>query len=106
MTERFHRLFADLPAPDPASADAVRTRAEQVLRPAGALRRLDDAAVHVAAWRGTTRPTVGHPAILVFAGDHGVVADLAEVAVMCADGQERLWRGQADHFVGFGLQPV
>jgi nicotinate-nucleotide--dimethylbenzimidazole phosphoribosyltransferase len=45
-----------------------------VLRPSGALRRLDDLAVHIAAWQGTETPSIEHPAVLVFAGDHGVTA--------------------------------
>ena len=43
-----------------------------MLRPAGALQRLDDVAVHVAAWHGTERPEIACPVVLVFAGDHGV----------------------------------
>lgn len=69
----FHDALADLPGPDPDAAAAVADRAGNVLRPAGALQRLDDLAVHVAGWHGTARPTIDHPAVLVFAGDHGVV---------------------------------
>ena len=43
-----------------------------MLRPAGALQRLDEVAVHIAAWQGSASPTVERPAVLVFAGDHGV----------------------------------
>ncbi len=58
--------------PDRASAAAVQARAGEILRPAGALRRLDEVAVHMAAWQRTTRPAVERPAGLVFAADHGV----------------------------------
>lgn len=57
---------------DEAAAAAVRARSEQVLRPSGALRRLDEIAVHMAGWQATTTPAVDRPAVLVFAGDHGV----------------------------------
>ncbi len=67
-------LLADLPAPDLAAAAAVRERAAQVIRPSGALARLDALAAHVAAWHGTTAPAVTSPAVLVFAADHGVAA--------------------------------
>lgn len=68
----FHDALAELPDPDGRAAAAVAERARTVLRPVGALQRLDDIAVHVAAWHGSTRPTIERPAVLVFAGDHGV----------------------------------
>jgi nicotinate-nucleotide--dimethylbenzimidazole phosphoribosyltransferase len=67
-------LLSELPDVDLDSAAAVRARAEQVLRPAGALRRLDDVAVHMAGWQATARPSADRPAVLVFAADHGVAA--------------------------------
>jgi len=63
-----------LPQPDAAARDAVARRAAEVVRPAGALRRLDDVAAHVAAWQGTTSPRIARPAVVVFAADHGVTA--------------------------------
>ena len=45
-----------LPGSDEAAADAVRRRAADVLRPAGALARLDEVAAWLAAWQRTTRP--------------------------------------------------
>lgn len=73
-TDRFRRLLADLPAVDTDAAASVRERAGQVLRPSGALQRLDDVAVHVAGWQATPTPRVVAPAVVVFAGDHGVAA--------------------------------
>jgi len=69
----FHRALADIPDPDHDSAAAVAARAAHVLRPAGALARLDELAVHVAGWQRRPNPSVERPAVLVFAGDHGVV---------------------------------
>lgn len=60
---------------DTASADAVRTRANKVLRPRGALSRLDELAVWLARWQGTERPAVDDSAVLIFAGDHGVAGE-------------------------------
>jgi nicotinate-nucleotide--dimethylbenzimidazole phosphoribosyltransferase len=68
----FHDALADLTDPDVDAATAVAERARTVLRPVGALQRLDDVAVHVAAWQGISRPAITRPAVLVFAGDHGV----------------------------------
>lgn len=68
----FERAFADLPAPDGAAAAAVAARASSVLRPTGALQRLDVLAAHVAAWHRHDRPAVDRPGVLVFAADHGI----------------------------------
>ncbi len=73
MTLLADRLVA-LPAPDSAAIEAVRTRASNVLRPAGALAWLDDIAVWKAGWQRSVTPTVERPSALVFAGDHGVTA--------------------------------
>jgi nicotinate-nucleotide--dimethylbenzimidazole phosphoribosyltransferase len=66
---------AVLPQPDQASADAVRQRARDVLRPSGAFARLDDIAAWLAGWQRTPSPSVSAPALIVFAGDHGVTAE-------------------------------
>lgn len=58
--------------PDERSARAVQERAANVLRPQGALQRLDELAVWLAGWQRTATPSVGRPEVLIFAGDHGV----------------------------------
>jgi len=70
-----HQELADLPGPDLAARAAVARRAAEVLRPGGALARLDELAVWLAGWQRTDRPRVERPAVLVFVGDHGVVAE-------------------------------
>jgi len=67
-------LLAGAPGPHTEAAAAVAERARRVLRPAGALARLDELAEWLAAWQGTERPAVRRPAALVFAADHGVAA--------------------------------
>ena len=49
-------------------------RAASVLRPTGALARLDEVAAWLAAWQRTERPAVRTPHAVVFAADHGVAA--------------------------------
>jgi len=71
---QIHEAIATMPAGDVASADAVRARAADILRPAGALARLDEVAAWVAEWQRTTSPAVRRPAALIFAADHGVTA--------------------------------
>ena len=69
------QALADLPGPDLAARAAVARRATEVLRPSGALARLDELAAWLAGWQRTDRPRVERPAVLVFVGDHGVVAE-------------------------------
>lgn len=66
--------LAHLSPPDTTSGDAVRARAADILRPAGALARFDDIAAWMAEWQGTPTPAVRAPAALIFAADHGVAA--------------------------------
>jgi nicotinate-nucleotide--dimethylbenzimidazole phosphoribosyltransferase len=67
-------LLVDLPRADSDAGVAVRARAAEILRPSGALARLDELAAWVAEWQRTPNPAVRRPAALVFAADHGVAA--------------------------------
>ncbi|MGI9594634.1 MAG: nicotinate-nucleotide--dimethylbenzimidazole phosphoribosyltransferase [Acidimicrobiales bacterium] len=64
-----------LPEPCGRSIAVVAARVADILRPAGALARLDELAVWLAGWQRTTTPSISRPAALIFAGDHGVTAD-------------------------------
>jgi nicotinate-nucleotide--dimethylbenzimidazole phosphoribosyltransferase len=68
-------LLGDLPEPDQRAAARVRSRAASVLRPAGALARLDEVAAWLGGWQRTSEPRVDRPAVVVFAADHGVVTE-------------------------------
>jgi nicotinate-nucleotide--dimethylbenzimidazole phosphoribosyltransferase len=61
-----------LPQPDVEARARVELRTAEVLRPTGALRRLDGLASWLAGWQRTDRPVVTSPAVVVFAADHGV----------------------------------
>ncbi len=67
--------LADLPAADTAAREALAARAGDILRPAGAFARLDEAAIWLAGWQGRPDPDVRRPSVLILAGDHGVAAD-------------------------------
>ncbi|MEX0789809.1 MAG: nicotinate-nucleotide--dimethylbenzimidazole phosphoribosyltransferase [Actinomycetota bacterium] len=61
---------------DDAAMTAARDRWATRAKPPGSLGRLEDLAVHLAGITGTCPPpTIQRPAIVVFAGDHGVVSD-------------------------------
>jgi nicotinate-nucleotide--dimethylbenzimidazole phosphoribosyltransferase len=72
MGDLVKSLLADLPTADVESAGAVRERASQVLRPLGALERLDEIAIWLASWQRRPTPRVDTVNALVFAADHGV----------------------------------
>ena len=66
--------LTNLPKGDRDAAESVTARAADILRPAGALARLDEVAAWVAEWQGTPSPAIRKPAALIFAADHGVAA--------------------------------
>lgn len=67
--------LADAPPCDRAAIGEIDARISDILRPAGALARLDDTARWMAGWQRTGAPSVDHPAALIFAADHGVVVE-------------------------------
>jgi nicotinate-nucleotide--dimethylbenzimidazole phosphoribosyltransferase len=69
-----HEALATIPAGDGEAANSVRARADDILRPTGALAQFDEVATWVAEWQRTSRPAVRKPAALIFAADHGVAA--------------------------------
>ncbi|MGE0233400.1 MAG: nicotinate-nucleotide--dimethylbenzimidazole phosphoribosyltransferase, partial [Flavobacteriaceae bacterium] len=67
-------LVARMPAPDEAAASKAAARESQLLKPAGALGRLEEIAAWLATWQGRHPPRVDRPVAAVFAGNHGVAA--------------------------------
>jgi nicotinate-nucleotide--dimethylbenzimidazole phosphoribosyltransferase len=70
----FAQSLADLPGPDQAAIAAAADRNGQLTKPPGALGRLEDLAIWYGGWRGTGRPAIENPQVIVFAGNHGVTA--------------------------------
>ncbi|HEV2685435.1 MAG TPA: nicotinate-nucleotide--dimethylbenzimidazole phosphoribosyltransferase [Actinomycetota bacterium] len=69
------KILENAPGKDEASERALLDRAANVLRPAGALARLDAVAAWLASWQHTTTPQVTKPAVVVFVADHGVTTE-------------------------------
>ncbi|MBW4034724.1 MAG: nicotinate-nucleotide--dimethylbenzimidazole phosphoribosyltransferase [Proteobacteria bacterium] len=65
---------ADFPPADEAAAAAVRARQATLTKPPGSLGRLEDIAAWLASWQGRAMPRLDLVEVLVFAGNHGVVA--------------------------------
>lgn len=62
----------NLPKPDESARRAASERQGQLLKPPGSLGRLEEIALHLAAWQGRERPRADIVRILIFAGSHGV----------------------------------
>src|SRR6056297_3653915 len=70
----FRQALAGLPQPDAAARAGAEARNGQLTKPPGALGRLEELALWYAGWRGTDRPRLTAPQIVVFAANHGVAA--------------------------------
>ncbi|MGR3466690.1 MAG: nicotinate-nucleotide--dimethylbenzimidazole phosphoribosyltransferase [Shimia sp.] len=72
--DEFKAILLDAPGPDTAATEGAQARNGQLTKPPGALGRLEDLAIWYAGWRGTDRPSIDAPQVIVFAGNHGVAA--------------------------------
>lgn len=67
-------LCRNLPAGDAAAAAAVMARQAVLTKPPGSLGRLEDLVTWLATWQRRAMPRLEQVEVLVFAGNHGVVA--------------------------------
>jgi nicotinate-nucleotide--dimethylbenzimidazole phosphoribosyltransferase len=67
-------LFAKFPAIDVKSVEKVKTRDASLTKPPGSLGRLEEIAQWLAGWQADYPPKADRPVTVVFAGNHGVVA--------------------------------
>lgn len=65
-------LSAQLPTVDEQALAAAHGREPELLKPEGALGRLETIAAWLAGWQGQHPPKLGRAAIFVFAGNHGI----------------------------------
>jgi nicotinate-nucleotide--dimethylbenzimidazole phosphoribosyltransferase len=72
--DAFRTLLATLPPPDLAAVAQVRARDAQLTKPPGSLGRLEELVEWLAAWQARGEPTLDRPTVVVFAANHGVVA--------------------------------
>jgi nicotinate-nucleotide--dimethylbenzimidazole phosphoribosyltransferase len=66
--------LGQLPAAAAAAAAAATARQAELTKPEGALGRLEELAIWLAAWPGREPPALERVAAVVFAGNHGVAA--------------------------------
>ncbi|HEY8439599.1 MAG TPA: nicotinate-nucleotide--dimethylbenzimidazole phosphoribosyltransferase [Candidatus Limnocylindrales bacterium] len=67
-------LVASIGPLDAAAMGDTARRLDRLTKPPGSLGRLETVAIELAGIRGTPVTAIGRPAIVVFAGDHGVTA--------------------------------
>lgn len=67
-------IIADLPAVDGKIQNDAAARQAQLTKPPGSLGRLEEVAIWMAGWQRRSRPSIEHGQCLIFAGNHGVVA--------------------------------
>ena len=70
----FAVILRQAPEVDRQALDAAHDRNGQLTKPPGALGRLEDLAIWYAGWRGTPKPQIAAPQVVIFAGNHGVTA--------------------------------
>lgn len=68
-------LAAPATIPDLGARAAARSRQADLIKPPGALGRLEEIAVHLASLQGTPRPSAERVHITIFAADHGVAVE-------------------------------
>jgi nicotinate-nucleotide--dimethylbenzimidazole phosphoribosyltransferase len=80
-------LCARIPGPNTAAAAAARARLDRLTKPPGSLGALEPLIVRLAAISGQIQPEFEQPAVLVAAGDHGVVAERVSAYPQAMTGQ-------------------
>jgi nicotinate-nucleotide--dimethylbenzimidazole phosphoribosyltransferase len=70
-----HVEFPEISRPDDAAREQARARQDRLTKPTGALGRLEEISIWLAGVQGRCPPDAPRrPAVVVFAGDHGVAA--------------------------------
>lgn len=67
-------LIRSIPPLDETALQAARKHQQRLTKPPGSLGKLEDLSIRIAAMTGRPRPVCERKAVLVMAGDHGVVA--------------------------------
>ncbi len=65
-------LLADLPVADENAMALTAARESQLIKPPGALGRLEDISSWLSGWTGKSPPQIVRPLVAVFASDHGI----------------------------------
>lgn len=75
MSEILSNTIGTIKPPDKKAAAKAQARQDQLTKPRGSLGRLEELSVKVAGITGKELPRIERKAIVIIAGDHGVVAE-------------------------------
>ena len=75
MSELISNTIESIKPLDKEAMAEARARQDTLTKPPGSLGRLEELSVQLAGIQGKTMPQIKHKAIMVMAGDHGVVAE-------------------------------
>jgi nicotinate-nucleotide--dimethylbenzimidazole phosphoribosyltransferase len=75
LDPKLQTLIGQIKPPDAAALKEARTRQDDLTKPPGSLGRLEDLSCQVVAIMGQVPPVIREKAVIVMAGDHGVVAE-------------------------------
>ena len=75
MSELISNTIESIKPLDKEAMAKARARQDTLTKPPGSLGRLEELSVQLAGIQGKTMPQIKHKAIMVMAGDHGVVAE-------------------------------
>ena len=73
-SSQINEIIADLPSVDVQTQNKATSRQAELTKPPGSLGRLEEIAIWMAGWQRRDRPAIEHGQCLIFAGNHGVVA--------------------------------
>jgi nicotinate-nucleotide--dimethylbenzimidazole phosphoribosyltransferase len=73
--EDIRNLLRDLPEGDDQAAATTAAREAQLIKPPGALGRLEEISAWLSRWTGKSPPQVLRPLVGVFASDHGIASN-------------------------------
>lgn len=74
LSPLLQRTISSIGTLDQASMAAARSRENQLTKPQGSLGRLEELAIQIAGITRQTRPRLTNRAVIVMAGDHGIVS--------------------------------
>lgn len=72
---RLQETIARIRKPDQGAMDRAAARQARLTKPTGSLGRLEETAIRLAGMQGRERPCVKEKAVIVMAGDHGVIEE-------------------------------
>ncbi len=75
MLELLSKILSMIKPLDEAAMAQARDRQDRLTKPPGSLGRLEELSIQLAGIQGKSIPQIKHKAIIVMAGDHGVVAE-------------------------------